>query len=255
MDPAEVEERLESLERVHVFVRRGEEMEFPDGTLTLKYRFVHVLYQNVLYASLQPTRRAALSRQDRRRGGDALRRRRGGDCRQLAVLFETARDFAGSAKYFLHRRAARRRAVRVSRGAVARRARARRTARAARGPRGCSSNSGLQMMRGLALRSVKGWAAPEARIDVRARARAVPAAAAIRRELLPVLWNLEFLQHDPRRSGARARADVDADAPGRSSRGKPAYLMAMHHVAGVTAEFIGDFVESQRAAGAGARTA
>ena len=61
MDPADVEERLDVLERVHVFVKRGSEDEFPDLTLTLRYQFVHVLYQNMLYASLQPTRRAALS--------------------------------------------------------------------------------------------------------------------------------------------------------------------------------------------------
>ena len=61
MDPAAVEERLDILERVHVFVKRGNEYEFPDLTLTLQYQFVHVLYQNMLYASLQPTRRTALS--------------------------------------------------------------------------------------------------------------------------------------------------------------------------------------------------
>ncbi|HET9013444.1 MAG TPA: protein kinase, partial [Gemmatimonadaceae bacterium] len=52
MDPSQVEERLDVLERVHVFVKRGAEHEFPDLTLTLGYTFVHVLYQNMLYASL-----------------------------------------------------------------------------------------------------------------------------------------------------------------------------------------------------------
>jgi hypothetical protein len=42
-------------------VRTVREQEFPDRTLTLRYRFVHVLYQNALYASLGPTRRASLS--------------------------------------------------------------------------------------------------------------------------------------------------------------------------------------------------
>src|SRR5262249_51853194 len=58
-DAAEVEERLDELDRVHAFVRVVREQEFPDRTLTLRYRFVHVLYQNALYASLGPTRRAA----------------------------------------------------------------------------------------------------------------------------------------------------------------------------------------------------
>ena len=61
MDPAEVEERLDALENVHVFVKRTREHEFPDLTLSLQYQFVHVLYQNALYGTLQPTRRAWLS--------------------------------------------------------------------------------------------------------------------------------------------------------------------------------------------------
>jgi predicted ATPase len=60
-DAADVEERLDVLERVHVMVRLVREQTFPDRTLTLRYGFVHVLYQNALYAALQPTRRAAWS--------------------------------------------------------------------------------------------------------------------------------------------------------------------------------------------------
>jgi hypothetical protein len=61
LDAAEVEERLEVLDRVYAFVRLLREQDFPDGTPTLRYRFVHVLYQNDLYTSLKPTRRASLS--------------------------------------------------------------------------------------------------------------------------------------------------------------------------------------------------
>src|SRR5262249_3491332 len=61
LDPAEVEERLEALEQVHALVRLVSEREFPGHLLTLRYRFVHVLYQNALYASLRPTRKAQLS--------------------------------------------------------------------------------------------------------------------------------------------------------------------------------------------------
>ena len=61
-DAAEVEDRLDELDRVHAFVRLVREQEFPDRTLTLRYRFVHVLYQNALDASLRPTRRAVAQR-------------------------------------------------------------------------------------------------------------------------------------------------------------------------------------------------
>src|SRR5262249_42122119 len=60
-DPAEVEERLEVLGAVHALVRRLREQDLPDRTPTVRYAFVHVLYQNALYASLQPTRKATLS--------------------------------------------------------------------------------------------------------------------------------------------------------------------------------------------------
>jgi predicted ATPase len=57
----EVEERLETPERIHAFVKMTSESEFPNRALPLRYRFVHVLYQNALYASLRATRRATLS--------------------------------------------------------------------------------------------------------------------------------------------------------------------------------------------------
>src|SRR5262249_42381453 len=61
LDAADAEERFESLDRVHELVRLRREQEFPDGTLVLRYQFVHVLYQNALYEALQPTRRASYS--------------------------------------------------------------------------------------------------------------------------------------------------------------------------------------------------
>src|SRR5262249_17251122 len=45
LDAAEVEERLQALDRVHGLVQLVREYEFHDRTLTLRYRFVHILYQ------------------------------------------------------------------------------------------------------------------------------------------------------------------------------------------------------------------
>jgi predicted ATPase len=100
-DAAEVEERLEELDRVHAFVRRLHEHTFPDGTLTLRYGFVHLLYQNAFYAALQPTRRVALSAAV----ADALLSHHRGQgsavAAELALLFESARDFGRAADHFL----------------------------------------------------------------------------------------------------------------------------------------------------------
>ena len=100
-EAAEVEERLEVLERVHVLVRRIREEKFPDGTLTLRYGFVHALYQNALYAALQPTRKAAWSAAAAR----SLINHHGENvstlATELALLFEAAHDQKNAAFHYL----------------------------------------------------------------------------------------------------------------------------------------------------------
>ena len=62
LDEEEVESRLERLEREHALVRYVGELEAPDRSLTLRYRFAHHMYQNACFDSLRATRKAALSR-------------------------------------------------------------------------------------------------------------------------------------------------------------------------------------------------
>ena len=96
----EVEERLERLERVYAFVRLVEERQFHGRTLTLRYRFVHVLYQNALYGSLRATRKIRLSREV----AQALDVFYGAHwttaASELAALWEAARDYARAAECF-----------------------------------------------------------------------------------------------------------------------------------------------------------
>jgi tRNA A-37 threonylcarbamoyl transferase component Bud32/tetratricopeptide (TPR) repeat protein len=100
LDVSEVEERLEFLDRVHGLVRSLEEHEFPDSTLTVRYSFVHVLYQNTLYSSLTPARRVDLSASVAK----ALLSRQGDNAAsvasELAFLFESARDFERASDFF-----------------------------------------------------------------------------------------------------------------------------------------------------------
>ena len=242
MDPAEVEDRLEVLERVHVFVKRGDEFEFPDGTLTLKYQFVHVLYQNVLYASLQPTRRVALSGNVAR----SLMGHYGTDAPviagRLAILYETARDFASSARFFL---VAAQRAVSLFAFREA-------LSVAERGLDGLKSlpdtagrqqvELALQMTRGLALRSVKGWAAPELETAF-ARARQLCQQLDNPPELFPALWNLTFF-YMIRGELAVVREQIVTLRAQAEQAGNDAYLMGVNHIDGVSLEFVGDIVES-----------
>ena len=100
MDEEEVEEQLQKLEKDHHFVQFMEEDEFPDYTLTLRYRFIHALYQNELYNSLMHTKRARLSRA----AAEALEGFYGEKSNkvssELAILFEAARNFNKAVAYY-----------------------------------------------------------------------------------------------------------------------------------------------------------
>ena len=99
LDEEEVESRLERLEREHALVRYVGELEAPDRSLTLHYRFAHHMYQNACFDSLRATRKAALSRAIAER----LVQRDGGQSDRLsdiAVLFEVARDGVRAAEYW-----------------------------------------------------------------------------------------------------------------------------------------------------------
>ncbi len=100
LDPADVEDRLELLERVHALVRPVDEHEFPDSTLTVRYRFVHALYQNALYGTLKPARRVALSAKVAGALEDFYGEQTTEVASELAFLFETARDFEMASDYF-----------------------------------------------------------------------------------------------------------------------------------------------------------
>jgi tetratricopeptide (TPR) repeat protein len=100
LDPADVEERLEEMERIHALVRFVAEDEYPDRTLTLRYRFVHVLYQNALYGQLRPTRKASLSAAVAQALMGYYGEKSSEAAAALAQLFEAARDFARAAEHY-----------------------------------------------------------------------------------------------------------------------------------------------------------
>lgn len=244
MDPAEVEDRLAVLERVHVFVRRGDEHEFPDRTLTLKYQFVHVLYQNVLYASLQPRRRIALSGRIVR----SLVQHYGDDAPSIAgpvaVLYETAREFAAAAQFFY---VAAQRAVALfgfgealslaDRGLAGLKA-------LPDGPDRQQLELGLQLTRGTSLRMVKGWAASQLELTF-ARARELCHQMQDPPQLFPVLWNLNFFSMI--RGDMALVRDQNTELRAQAEKsGNDAYRMAADHVSGVALEFMGDFAEAHR---------
>lgn len=100
LDQADVEERLTTLEKVYAFVRPVDEHDFPDGALSVRYRFVHVLYQNALFNDLQGTRRVALATQVASALETKFGSRATDVAADLAVLWEAARNPAKASGYF-----------------------------------------------------------------------------------------------------------------------------------------------------------
>jgi tetratricopeptide (TPR) repeat protein/tRNA A-37 threonylcarbamoyl transferase component Bud32 len=101
VDDLALEERLDRLDRVHRLIDpRGEE-QWPDGTLGVRYRFAHALYQNVLYGDLVSKRRILLHRQ----AGEQLITHYGAEASriatQLAMHFERGRDYARAIEYLI----------------------------------------------------------------------------------------------------------------------------------------------------------
>jgi tetratricopeptide (TPR) repeat protein/predicted Ser/Thr protein kinase len=100
-DPAEIEDVLQSLDRVHGVLKFEREHQFPNGVFSLRYQFVHVLYQNQLYASLSPSRRAAWSGKVAGALEAAYGSRKNTIAAELALLYEMAREPWRASEHFL----------------------------------------------------------------------------------------------------------------------------------------------------------
>jgi len=100
-EPVEVEERLQELETGSPLTHVAGEHELPDRTVTLRCRFIHAFYQDALYRSLVPSRRAALSAAVAQAivsfGGDKVP----AQAARLGFLFESAREFPSAGLFFL----------------------------------------------------------------------------------------------------------------------------------------------------------
>jgi predicted ATPase len=200
--PADVEERLQPLDRIHALVRCVRADELPDRTLTVRYAFVHILYQQALYNDLSPSRRADLSLAM----AAALERRQGEGtwaAAELACLYEVGRDYLRAAHQF-HLAAQNAAHIFAHREAVALARRGLRLLEAlAQSPERAAVELPLQTTLGMQLQVTEGFAAPEAR-QAYVRARELCRHAADSAPLFPVLWGL-WLYSKVRSELARAQ--------------------------------------------------
>ena len=100
-DPADVEDSLQALDRVHGLVQLIREQEFPSRLFSLRYQFVHVLYQSALFASVSPSRRASWSSKVAGALETAYGERKATVAAELALLYEMARDPWRASEHFL----------------------------------------------------------------------------------------------------------------------------------------------------------
>lgn len=239
---AEVEERLELLERVHGLVCLVREQEFPDGTLTLRYRFVHVLYQNSLYAAVPPSRRAEWSEAVAR----ALLAHHGSQnavvASEAALLFEKARAWEQAAEcfYLAARNPLRLHAHREA--AVLAKCGLEMLARLPETPDHARQEARLQFALGLALQPSEGFAAPVV-VEAYRRARAlshVEIEIGSRSPLLWGLWSFYILRGE--HQAAREIADELSElATGQTD---PLVSLAADHSLGYSLMMLGEPVEA-----------
>ena len=98
-DPEDVDERCEALAWQGQLLRSTGMEEWPDGTLAGRYRFVHALYQNVLYDRIAEPRRIRLHRRIGERKADAFGASAAEIAGELASHFEAARDLARAVEH------------------------------------------------------------------------------------------------------------------------------------------------------------
>jgi hypothetical protein len=100
-DPADVEDALQSLDRVQGLVQMLREQVLPNRLFSLRYQFVHVLYQSALYASVTPSRKASWSSKVAGALEAAHGERKSSIAAELALLYEMARDPWRASEHFL----------------------------------------------------------------------------------------------------------------------------------------------------------
>ena len=244
-DPADIEERLQELDTIHNFVRMVGEQQLPQREVSVRYRFVHSFYQNVLFDSLVPSRRAALSLAL----ATALVRLHGEKSRaiaaDLAILFESGRAFDQTSHFFLE---AARNAARVFAYPEA----------VLLCRRGLSALAGIpesterdrrellfSLTLGMSLMATQGYAAHEAE-EAYQRSRALCLQFNDPKRLFPVLWGLHTCKII--RSELRKALDVAQEMRQIADASKDVRaIVESLHALGTTFAFMGRLVEAREA--------
>jgi DNA-binding winged helix-turn-helix (wHTH) protein/predicted ATPase len=164
-----VEEHCEALVRRHQFLLPARLVELPDGTITPRYKFGHVLYLEVPYRLLPAMRRSQIHRRIGHSGETIYRAHVGEIAAELAMHFEQGNDAPRAVRYLIMAAEnARHRSAHFEAEALARRGLSALAALAPSRERDQQELS-LSMLLGVSVMSLKGFAADEVK-EIYARA-------------------------------------------------------------------------------------
>ena len=203
MTVGEAEERCQSLARRGQFLRAAGASQWPDGTAAASYRFIHALYQEVLYARIPIGRCIDLHHRIGQREERAYGDRASEIAAELATHFEQSRDYSAAIRYY---QLAGENAARISAHHEAIKHFARALELLMRelpdNAQRVQRELSLQLATGFALNAVKGWAIPEVQ-HAFTRARELCERLGDPAELFPAMlgvWAAYYLRGELRRA-------------------------------------------------------
>jgi DNA-binding winged helix-turn-helix (wHTH) protein/tetratricopeptide (TPR) repeat protein len=235
-DVVYAEQACEDLSRRYHFLEPRGIAEWPDGTAATHYRFVHELYHRVVYEQVPVARRARMHQLVGLTVESAWDGRAAEEAANLAMHFETGRDWHRAVKYL-------RLAARAATRQYAHREAASYLSRALeavdRLPEGARAEHELDVLKSLAvnLQVTRGFAAPEVEaVHARAYALCRPGGGASRADIartFPVLWGI-WLFHKVRSDLRKALPMCDQLLAAARDSGDAALLLQAHQAVCVT---------------------
>jgi predicted ATPase/DNA-binding winged helix-turn-helix (wHTH) protein len=241
-DPADMEERCESLCRRGRFLRRCTAPDGSDATTQRQYEFRHALYLDILYKRVSPERRANFHHAI----GLQLERRFDPDNPELAAVlalhFERGRDFVRAVRYLKHaadialRRCANAEAIQLLTKAIEVVRRLPRTSER------LQEELALRVSLGAPIAASKSWAAPEME-QTYGRARSLCEEIGDVPQLFPILWGIWAF--NVLRARHEAARELSEELIGLARRSQDSGFLLEGHVAmGLTHAWRGEFTQA-----------
>jgi DNA-binding winged helix-turn-helix (wHTH) protein/predicted ATPase len=237
-----IEEHCESLARRQQFLRPLGLSEWPDGTVAVRYGFLHALYQNVLAESIGPGRQLLLHRRIGEREEAAYGSRVEEIASRLALHFELGRDDRRAVQYLqLSATNAKRRSA--PREAIHSLTKALQLLQSwPEGGERLGQELSLQLALGPALMATHGYASVEVERAF-VRAREICQQLGSTPLLFPALWGV-WAFHVVRGELKPARELAEECFTLAQETQDPDLLIEAHHALWVTLFFSGKFAES-----------